>query len=138
MFEDIKKEHTAIIDNLKNMKKLRIHTREGQLELLSAKKDILAHIKNEDENFYPVLKKTAESNIRLRETLNAFDKDMAVISKYTLDFFESIFTEEGIDLELALEKFVEVHTTRIKREEAILYTRCGNAVSSLSDNQFAH
>ncbi len=63
---------------------------------------------------------------------------MAVISKYTLDFFESIFTEEGIDLELALEKFIDVHTTRIKREEAILYAKCGNAVSSLSDNQAAH
>ena len=131
MFEEFKKEHTAIIDNLMNIKKLNIHTREGQLELLSAKNNILAHIKNEDERFYPVLKKTAESNIRLRETLNAFDEDMAVISKYTLDFFESIFTVEGIDLELALEKFIEVHTTRIKREEAILYAKCGNAASSL-------
>ena len=138
MFEEIKQEHTVIIDNLMNMKKLKIHTREGQLELLSTKNDILDHIKNEDENFYSVLKKTAESDSRLRETLNAFDKDMAVISKYTLDFFESIFTEEGIDLELALEKFIDVHTTRIKREEAILYAKCGNAVSSLSDNQAAH
>ena len=138
MFEEIKQEHTVIIDNLMNMKKLKIHTREGQLELLSTKNDILDHIKNEDENFYSVLKKTAESDSRLRETLNAFDKNMAVISKYTLDFFESIFTEEGIDLELALEKFIDVHTTRIKREEAILYAKCGNAVSSLSDNQAAH
>ncbi len=59
---------------------------------------------------------------------------MTVISKYTRDFFESIFTEKGIDLELALEKFVEVHTTRIKREEAILYAKCGNAVSNQSGN----
>jgi len=134
MFEEIKKEHSVIIDNLMNMKKLNIHTKEGQLGLLSAKNDILTHIKNEDENFYPVLKKTAESNSELRETLNAFDKDMSVISKYTLDFFESIFTEKGIDLELALEKFVEVHTTRIKREEAILYSKCGNATSNQSGN----
>jgi hypothetical protein len=134
MFEKIKKEHTVIIDNLRNMKKLNLHTREGQLELLSAKNDILAHIKNEDENFYPFLKKTAELNDRLRDTLNAFDKDMAVISKYTLDFFESIFTDEVIDLELALERFIEVHTTRIKREEAILYAKCGSATSNLSDN----
>ena len=134
MFEEIKKEHTVIIDNLMNMKKLNIHTKEGQLGLLSAKNDILTHIKNEDENFYPVLKKTAETNSELRETLNAFDKDMTVISKYTLDFFESIFTEKGIDLELALEKFVEVHTTRIKREEAILYAKCGSATSNQSGN----
>ncbi len=86
MFGDIKKEHTVIIDNLVNMKKLSIHTKEGQLGLLSAKNDILDHIKNEDENFYSVLKKTAESDSRLREMLNAFDKDMTVISKYTLDF----------------------------------------------------
>ncbi len=135
MFEKIKKEHAVIIDNLRNMKKLNLHTREGQLELLSAKNDILAHIKNEDENFYPFLKKTAKLNDRLRDTLNAFDKDMAVISKYTLDFFESIFTDEGIDLELALERFIEVHTTRIKREEAILYAKCGSATSNLSGNQ---
>lgn len=135
MFEKIKKEHTVIIDNLRNMKKLNLHTREGQLELLPAKNDILAHIKNEDENFYPFLKKTAKLNDRLRDTLYAFDKDMAVISKYTLDFFESIFTDEGIDLELALERFIEVHTTRIKREEAILYAKCGSATSNLSGNQ---
>jgi hypothetical protein len=135
MFEKIKKEHTVIIDNLRNMKKFNLHTREGQLELLSAKNDILAHIKNEDENFYPFLKKTAKPNDKLRDTLNAFDKDMAVISKYTLDFFESIFTEDGIGLELALERFIEVHTTRINREEAILYAKCGSATSNLSDNQ---
>ncbi len=45
MFEEIKKEHTVIIDNLVNMKKLNIHTKEGQLGLLSAKNDILTHIK---------------------------------------------------------------------------------------------
>jgi hypothetical protein len=56
---------------------------------------------------------------------------MSVISRYTLDFFESIFTEKGIDLEIALERFVEVHTTRIKREEAVLYAKCGNASSVL-------
>jgi hypothetical protein len=128
MFEEIKKEHTVIIDNLMNIRKKSIHTREGRLELLSARKNILAHIKNEDEKFYPVLKKTAVSDSGLTETLNAFAKDMAVISKYTLDFFESIFTEEGIDLELALERFVEVHATRIMREEAILYAKCGNSV----------
>ncbi len=69
----------------------------------------------------------------MRETLNAFDKDMTVISKYTRDFFESIFTEKGIDLELALEKFVEVHTTRIKREEAILFMQ--NAVMQFQTSQ---
>ena len=135
MFEKIKKEHTVIIDNLRNMKKLNLHTREGQLELLSAKNDILANIKNEDGNFYPFLKKTAKPNDRLRDTLNAFDKDMAVISKYTLDFFDSIFTDEGMDLELSLERFIEVHTTRIKREEVILYAKCGSATSNLSGNQ---
>ncbi|MBC8550937.1 MAG: hypothetical protein H8D23_14930 [Candidatus Brocadiales bacterium] len=126
MFEEFKKEHTVVIDNLMNINKLNIHTRDGQLELLSTKNNIFAHIKNEDEKFYPVLKKTAESNGRLRETINAFDKDMAVISKYTLDFFESIFTEEGIYLEMALERFIEVHSTRMLREEAILYAKCGN------------
>ncbi len=127
MFEKFKREHKVIIDNLRKIKKLNIHTKKGQLELLAAKNDILAHMKNENEKFYSVLKKRAGSNGRLKETLNAFDKDMIVISKYTLDFFESILTEVDIDLDLALERFIEVHSTRMLREEAILYAKCGNA-----------
>jgi hemerythrin-like domain-containing protein len=79
MLEESKKEHSAIVNTLNNVKKLGIRSIEGQDELLSAKNSILNHMKKEDKEFYPVLRKVAKHNQRLKETLNEFDKDMARI-----------------------------------------------------------
>ena len=77
MLEEFKKDHYVIVYTLDNIKKLDIRSREGQDELLSAKNSILNHMKKEDKEFYPVLRKAAKHNQRLKIVLDEFDKDMA-------------------------------------------------------------
>ncbi len=124
MIEELKKEHTTILNTLKNIKELNINSKEYQKELLSARDNILTHIKKEYKELYPVLRKSAEFNSRLKEVFDAFDEDMEELSKYTIDFFEYIFAEAGIEKEFELEKFIETHNTRMLREEAVLFSGC--------------
>ncbi len=121
MLEELKKEHSVIIDILNHVRHLGIHSKEGQWELLSAKNRILTHMKKEDEELYPVLRKVVESNNELRETFDAFDKNMIELSKYTLDFFENYVVGEKIEHGLELERLIEVHCVRILVEESILF-----------------
>ncbi len=124
MVEEFIKEHTRIINTLNKIKKLNIHTRECQKELLLARNSILTHIKKECKELYPVLRKAMESNSRLREVFDAFEKDMEELSEYTLDFFEPISAEAEIENEFELERFIEIHNTRMRREEAVLFSGC--------------
>jgi hemerythrin-like domain-containing protein len=121
MLEEFKKEHSAIVNILNNVKKLGIRSKKGQDELLSAKNSILKHMKNEDKKFYPVLRKAAKHNQRLKEILDEFDKDMARISSYTFGFFDGHSSATRSKFAMELEKFVEILKRRILREEAILF-----------------
>jgi len=57
MIEELKKEHTIILDTLKNIKELNINSKEYQKVLLSARDNILTHIRKEYKELYPVLRK---------------------------------------------------------------------------------
>ena len=59
LIEELKREHAKIIAMLNEVKELGILSKEGQSRLMSAKKSLLAHLKKEDEQLYPVLRKEA-------------------------------------------------------------------------------
>lgn len=121
LIEEFKKEHSFIIETLKKSRKLGVNTKEGQNEILLAKDAILAHIKKEDEELYPKLKKAADSNQKLKELLAEFDKDMYEISRYSIEFFGSNHALTGSDLAMELEKFTAILDRRILREETFLF-----------------
>ena len=66
--------------------------------LLAAKSGLLAHLKKEDTQLYPVLNEAAESDANLKRTLDMLAKDMEGISKAALEFFEK-YSEGGSGLE---------------------------------------
>lgn len=121
MIEELKKEHSVIINTLNNAKKLGIHTKEGHEELLSAKKEILIHMKKEDKKLYFVLRKAAKSNQKLKDILNEFDKDMDEISSYTCNFFDNYSALTENELAMEIDKFIEILNTRILREKTFLF-----------------
>lgn len=121
LIEELKKEHSFIIDTLNKSRKHGVDTERGQNEILSVKDTILAHIRKEDEEFYPVIKKAADSNQRLKELLTEFDKDMNEISRYSIEFFGHEDAIAGSDLAIELEKFIVILERRILREETFLF-----------------
>jgi hypothetical protein len=117
LIEDFKKEHSEIVDTLKEVKELGIFTKEGQAKLMSVKAT-----NKEDEKFYPVLWKEAVQNKKLKEELEEFAKDLEDFSRFVFGFFDKY--DKGIigtSLFLDFETLFMVLHTRIKNEENILY-----------------
>lgn len=121
LIEELTKEHSLIIKALNKARKPGVVTKEGQNEILSVKDIILAHIKKEDKEFYPVLRKAAESNQKLRELLVEFDKDMGEIYCYSIEFFGNNEAITGSNLAIEIEKFVSILERRTLREETFLF-----------------
>lgn len=123
LIEDLKKEHAEIVDVLKEVKTLGIGSKEGKAKLLLAKDGLLSHLKKEDEQLYPVLKKEAEKNPELKRTLDIFAQEMEKISGVVLSFFGKYSGSAPSGLEFAkdLGAIFTGLETRIRREENILY-----------------
>jgi len=122
LIEKFKKEHSLIIENINRVKKHGINTVNGFKELLSSvKDDITAHMKEEDEEFYPKLRKAAKFSQRLKELLDAFDKDKDKIKRYSVALFGKHITTYGGERALELEKFISILERRILREKTFLF-----------------
>ncbi len=122
LIEELKKEHSEIVATLNEVKELGIRSKEGQAKLMSAKVSLLAHIKKEEEQFYPVLRKEAKSNKQLESILDLLAVGMMDASRVALEFFDKYsrgvsgkeFPEEFENLFVVLDK-------RIRNEEDILF-----------------
>ncbi len=122
LIEELKREHSEIVVTLNEVKELGILSKEGQAKLMSAKVSLLAHIKKEEDQFYPVLRKEAEINKQLESILDLLAGGMMDVSRVALEFFdkyssgvsEKEFSKELVNLFVALGK-------RIRNEEDILY-----------------
>ncbi len=49
LINEFKKDHTKILDTLKEIKELGVLSEKGQAKLISAKESLLEHLKKEDE-----------------------------------------------------------------------------------------
>jgi hypothetical protein len=122
LIEKFKKEHSEIIEALKEVEELGILTKEGQAKLMSVKAALLEHLKEEDEKFYPILRKEAEQNKKLKEELDIFAKDLENVSKVVLEFFDRL--DKGVlgtRLLWDFETLIMVLRNRIMNEEIFLY-----------------
>lgn len=90
LIEELKKEHAVIVEGIEQIRESGISSKEGQQWLLNAKQSLLAHLKKEDDELYPVLNKAAEKDPSLKQTLEFFAKDMAGVSKTAIDFLINI------------------------------------------------
>jgi hypothetical protein len=79
LIEGFKKEHSEIIEALKEVKELGVLTEDDQAKLMSVKPSLIEHLGEEDERLYPVLWKEAEQNKKLKEVLKIFTKDMTPV-----------------------------------------------------------
>jgi hemerythrin superfamily protein len=118
LIDEFKKDHSKIIDTLKEIKELGVLSEEGQAKLISVKESLLEHLKKEDELLYPVLKKEAEHNEKLKELLDVFEKDMENVSRVVMDFFDK-YSEDVIDSAVIdeFEHLFAAFRNRIRHEE---------------------
>ena len=125
LIEELKKEHSEILDALNEIKELGILSKEGQDKLMSLEVSLLAHLEIEDEQLYPALRKEAENSNSIKDTLDLFAIDMENVSKIVREFFEK-YSEgfSGMDIKELSEDFenlLSALTKRICNEEDSLY-----------------
>ncbi len=123
LIEGFKKEHSEIIATLNEVEELGILSEEGQAKLASVEASLLEHLWNEDERLYPVLRKEAERNKKLKEILDVFANDAENIYGDMLEFFGK-YSEGAIDskFEGEFEHLFATLRTRIRNEENFLYS----------------
>ncbi len=119
---DLKKDHAAIVEVMNRVKDLGIGSKDGQATLLAAKEGLLAHLKKEDTQLYPALRKAAVRDEKLKRSLDVFAADLQEISRFALDFFQK-YSSGGGGLEFAKDygRMVAALRQRIQKEESLLY-----------------
>lgn len=122
LIDNLKREHALIVFSLKEVKQMGFTSKDGKDKILSIKKVLYEHLKREDQDLYPVLKKASENNENLKQILDAFAKDMIGVSRSAIGFFRK-YTIEGPNKEFPrdLEKLVVKLASRVKREENTLF-----------------
>ncbi len=123
LIEGFKKEHSKIIATLNEVEELGILSEEGQAKIASVEASLLEHLWNEDERLYPVLRKEAEDNKKLKEILDIFANDAESIYGDMLEFFGK-YSDGAIDskFEGEFEHLFATLRTRIWNEENHLYS----------------
>ncbi len=123
LIDELKKDHSEIIDVLNEVKELDILSKEGQTRLMSVKARLLTHLQKEDEQLYPVLRKEAENNKQLELILELLAMDMENVTRVVREFFDKHFRGEIPDTELQKEfETLSVALDKmIRNENDILY-----------------
>ncbi len=122
LIEEFKKEHSEIIEGLKEVEELGILTKEGHAKLIFLTVDLVKHLWHEDEWLYPVLRKASEHNKKLKEILSFFINGLGAIHEEMLNFITKYY-QGAIDsnFQREYERLFGALSKRIEYEENILY-----------------
>ncbi len=122
LIDELKEEHSEIIATLNEAKELDILSKEGQTKLMSVKALLLTHLKKEDEQIYPILRKIVGNNKQLERTLDLIAIHMENVSRVVIEFFDTY--SGGVlctELRELFDSLFAVLSIRIRSEEDILY-----------------
>jgi len=89
LIQELKNEHAAILEVLGQVKALGISSQAGRERLVAARGLLLAHMRKEDERYYPVLRKAAENDRELRLLMEFFVADMEAVSTKAMQLFDT-------------------------------------------------
>ncbi|HJV65298.1 MAG TPA: hemerythrin domain-containing protein [Geomonas sp.] len=124
LIDELKKDHSAITSLLDRLKDSRVTNKEAHQILLSAQASLLAHLKKEDLQLYPVLHGAAEKDPALKRTVDFYARDMDEITRKAGEFFQKYSRDDApIDIEFA-KAFGNLFATisrRLRSEENMLY-----------------
>jgi hemerythrin-like domain-containing protein len=118
LVRQLKEEHNDIIDTLMRVKVLKVCSDDGQRVLMNAKDMLLEHLRKEDEDLYPMLRRAAAGDDSLAEKLKEFDDDMAKVSRHAFEFFEKYSADTAdVDGPKATPSFCERLKKLLRRDE---------------------
>lgn len=124
LIDELKQEHESCARILNRLHVIGVKTKEGQDLLAQAKSHFLVHLKKEDDLLYPVLLNSANNNSNLLRSLEGFSQNLEGITSYVEHFFEKYSQGgEGEEFDRDFGKLFTMLSTRIRREELILFNK---------------
>ncbi|MZH02870.1 MAG: hemerythrin domain-containing protein [Nitrospinae bacterium] len=122
--DELKGEHKVLLQEFEKIKQLGGFTPEGKSLLFNCKKILLSHLKKEDEQLYPVLKKAGIEDGTVMDLAEDYITEMKSISERAVKFFDTYERDdEDIDFAVAVEFLMGSLKNRISMEESILYKK---------------
>ncbi|MDB5096698.1 MAG: Hemerythrin cation binding protein [Cyanobacteria bacterium RYN_339] len=122
LIERLTEDHVGIVSALEHVKESGIASVDGKQKLFSVKAHLIAHLRREDDELYPMLKRAGEMDVNLKRTIDIFAKDMEIVSSLAMGFFDKYSQgSTGLDLARDFGKLYTILKTRIRKEEDILY-----------------
>jgi len=124
LIEELKRDHAAIESMLAKAKNSNISHKEAQKILIAARASLLAHLKKEDAQLYPLLNRAAQSDKALKQSVDFYAKDMAEITDYAIGFFDrysAVDADTDMEFARAFGKLYSTISIRLRSEENILY-----------------
>ena len=127
---ELKAEHGFLAEKLTEVRKQGRISPEAKETLFGCKQALLSHLKKEDDQLYPVLRKAAETDVRIKSMLERFAKDMEGISNSALGFFAKYEKDQNNpDFIKDVANLLAVLGGRISKEERILYPKYENVIA---------
>lgn len=124
LIDELKQDHVEIEALLARVRDNGITNNEAHKILIAARSKLLAHLKKEDIQLYPVLNKAAINDATLKRSVEFYAKDMQQITADTVAFFDKYSPADApIDIEFA-KAFGRLYSTisrRLRSEEGTLY-----------------
>ncbi|MBF0492517.1 MAG: hemerythrin domain-containing protein [Deltaproteobacteria bacterium] len=123
LIEALTREHAWLVAMLGEVQKLRIGTEASNKVLFEAKNGLLVHLGKENEQLYPVLRRAAAADPRLKRTLEIFAEELEQVAAGALRFFEKYDSGDTSNLDFAVDlgQLIGTLSQRIQKEESILY-----------------
>lgn len=122
LISELKADHHRIIMVLGQVRSLGAASRQGHQALLSARDQLLSHLKKEDVQLYPVLRRAAIKDQNTRRMVDYFSRDMETIAPLVMDFFTRYATSAGgPEFNADFDRFFTLLMGRIQKEETVLF-----------------
>lgn len=124
LIDELKRDHIEIDAMLAKVRDSKISHQEAHRILIAAKVKLLAHLKKEDLQLYPVLNKEAVNDAALKRSVEFYAKDMQEITAEAVAFFDKYSpADAAIDIEFAraFGKLYSILSRRLRSEESTLY-----------------
>lgn len=118
----LKEDHKKLLAALDKIKTAGITTPDGRRLLNDIKGALLGHLRKEEAELYPALRKAGAQYPEAQQLADRFEAEMKGIGRDAVAFFEKYNAEStGMDFARDLGRLLGALGTRIRREEAELY-----------------
>lgn len=119
---ELRTQHQTILDRLAQVELDQSSSPTRVARLQAIERMIMDHLKLEDEQIYPALRRAADDDVLLRGVLDAFARDSEELSTRIARFFERARVSDPSGLERECSELIGTLRVRVRREEELLFS----------------